>query len=170
MTGKVPMLLFVSLDDVFVSRYAGWLTSDPQMSGAGVMAGPFRLSLLALVLFLYIGYTDAVSLRIPDRAAGLLFLLGCVSLAKGYGSFPADLIAGASLALPMLLTDLIRRGSFGMGDIKLCLAAGPLLGWERLFFGGLYGLILLQRKSKQDVFPLGPFLLAGFTWMLVMGG
>ena len=76
----------------------------------------------------------------------------------------------------MLLTDLIKRGSFGMGDVKLCLAAGPLLGWEGLFFGGLYGLVaagffgaaglLLQRKSREDVFPLGPFLLIGFTVML----
>ena len=125
---------------------------------------------------------DIRDLILPDRHNGLLFLLSSCHLllvCLHRGSFSGALLwalAGvAFLSLPLMLFSLLLPGSFGGGDVKLAAAAGPLLG-PAILTGGLiglllaggYGLLLLLsgHAKKEEVFPLGPFLLAGFILVL----
>lgn len=87
-------------------------------------------------------------------------------------------IIGA-VALPglMLLINLLMKGAFGGGDIKLSGALGMAYGWHDagngILFGillsGFCGIILLvtKRKKLNERFPLGPFLAIGMICIVV---
>jgi leader peptidase (prepilin peptidase)/N-methyltransferase len=121
---------------------------------------------------------DAEVHRLPDRltypAAGGTWLLGVAALA-GAGPAPwlraaaAGLVLGAAFAATTLL--LGRRG-FGLGDAKLALGAGALLGWYgwsvlvlglvvACILSGVVGLALLaaRRVRWSSHLPFGPFLI-----------
>ncbi|MFU8872284.1 prepilin peptidase [Micromonospora sp. SL4-19] len=131
---------------------------------------------------------DAAVHRLPDRltypaAAGVWALLGMAALA-GAGPAPwlrataAGLVLGAGFAATTLL--LGRRG-FGLGDAKLALGAGALLGWYGwpvLVFGlalavtlsavvGL-GLLAARRVRWSSHLPFGPFLILGTALALLL--
>ena len=81
------------------------------------------------------------------------------------------LLLGILLALPMLISAVMKEGSIGGADIKLTGASGFLLGLERGLVGLIAGLILavainmIYRKVKKldtkAAFPLVPHLAAG---------
>jgi len=81
------------------------------------------------------------------------------------------------MSLPMFLANLLRQDSFGGGDIKMCGAAGFLLGAPQVLTGSMIGLLcagvyggvvlLLKIKKPKDTFPLGPFLSFGFIAMML---
>ncbi|MGH3682285.1 MAG: prepilin peptidase, partial [Natronosporangium sp.] len=83
----------------------------------------------------------------------------------------AALACGLAFALVTLL--LGARG-FGLGDAKLALGAGALLGWLgwSAVVAGLFlaflgsgltaaGLLAARRVTRRDTLPFGPFLAAG---------
>ncbi|MDG4803776.1 A24 family peptidase [Micromonospora sp. WMMD980] len=131
---------------------------------------------------------DAASHRLPDRltwpaAAGVWALLGVTALA---GSGPASWLraveAGLALAAGFAVTTLLfgRRG-FGLGDAKLALGAGALLGWHgwpvllaglvlAMTLAGVAGLALLavRRLRWSSDLPFGPFLVLGTAATLVL--
>ncbi|MFG2054145.1 prepilin peptidase [Micromonospora sp. NPDC048930] len=131
---------------------------------------------------------DAAVHRLPDRltwpaAAGAWALLGTAALA-GAGSAPwlrataAGLVLGAGFAATTLL--LGRRG-FGLGDAKLALGVGALLGWYgwsalvtglvlSLALSALVGLALLaaRRVRWSSHLPFGPFLIAATALTLLL--
>ncbi|MEH0842462.1 A24 family peptidase [Micromonospora sp. CPCC 205711] len=131
---------------------------------------------------------DLAVRRLPDRltlpaAAGTVLLLG-VAAATGVGSGPwlRALAAGAGLALAFAATTLLfgRRG-FGLGDAKLALSVGALLGWygwPTLVVGlvltsvlsGVVGLALLlaRRVRWSSHLPFGPFLVLGTAAALLL--
>lgn len=83
------------------------------------------------------------------------------------------------MSLPMICTNLVRADSFGGGDIKMCGAAGFLLGGTQtiagsllaLLLAGLYGgvALLLKIKKPKDTFALGPFLSFGYITVMLGG-
>ncbi|MEU5943440.1 A24 family peptidase [Micromonospora sp. NPDC047548] len=119
--------------------------------------------------------------RLPDRftwpaAAGTAALLGVAAL-TGPGPTPwlRAMTAGAGLGLAFAATTLLlgRRG-FGLGDAKLALSVGVLLGWYGwpVLVAGLLltfalsavvslGLLLARRVSWSSHLPFGPFLILG---------
>ncbi|MEU4639832.1 A24 family peptidase [Micromonospora sp. NPDC023814] len=123
-------------------------------------------------------FVDTAVHRLPDRltwpaAAGTWLLLGVAALA---GAGPAPWLrataAGVALALFFATTTLLlgRRG-FGLGDAKLALGAGALLGWYgwavpvaglllALLLSGVVGVALLaaRRVGWRSHLPFGPFL------------
>lgn len=131
---------------------------------------------------------DAAVHRLPDRltwsaAAGTGALLGVAAL-TGAGSTPwlrataAGLLLGASFAATTLL--LGRRG-FGLGDAKLAVGVGVLLGWYgwpvlvtglvlSLALSALAGLALLvtRRVRWSSHLPFGPFLVAATALTLLL--
>nr|WP_244162141.1 A24 family peptidase [Micromonospora eburnea] len=131
---------------------------------------------------------DAAVHRLPDRltypaAAGVSALLGVAALA-GPGPAPwlratmAGLALGAGFAGTTLL--LGRRG-FGLGDAKLALGAGALLGWYgwavlvvglllAVTLSGLVGLALLaaRRVRWSSHLPFGPFLILATAVTLIL--
>lgn len=131
---------------------------------------------------------DAAVCRLPDRltwpaAAGTWLLLGLAALA-GAGPAPwlRATVAGVALALFFATTTLLlgRRG-FGLGDAKLALGVGALLGWYgwavpvaglvlALLLSGAVGVALLaaRRVGWRSHLPFGPFLVLGALAALVL--
>ncbi len=123
--------------------------------------------LLCLIAFSFIVifFADLHYGLIPDE---MLILSGLAGLAIS----PAYLLIGLATSLGFFLVVLITwfRG-MGLGDVKLALVMGLLLGWPNILValwvafvsGGLVAtLLLLLKKTKLSAtIPLGPFLIVG---------
>ncbi|MEV4821848.1 A24 family peptidase [Micromonospora sp. NPDC049274] len=126
--------------------------------------------------------------RLPDRltlpaAAGTWLLLGAAALAAAeVGPWLRAVAAGAGLALFFASSTLLlgRRG-FGLGDAKLALSVGALLGWYgwSVLLLGLFlafglsalvslGLLAARRARWSTHLPFGPFLLLGTVGALLL--
>ncbi|SBT53798.1 prepilin peptidase [Micromonospora narathiwatensis] len=131
---------------------------------------------------------DAAVHRLPDRltypaAAGVWALLGVAALAgAGAGPWLRAIVAGLALGAGFAGTTLLlgRRG-FGLGDAKLALGAGALLGWYgwpvlvvglvlAVTLSGLIGLALLaaRRVRWSSHLPFGPFLILATALTLLL--
>lgn len=133
-------------------------------------------------------FIDLAVHRLPDRltlpaAAGTWLLLGLAAL-TGAGAAPwlRAIAAGLGLALFFATTTLLlgNRG-FGIGDAKLALSAGALLGWYgwsvpvlglllALTLSGLVALALLvsRRAHWSSHLPFGPYLVLGGLGALLL--
>ncbi|RQX11848.1 prepilin peptidase [Micromonospora ureilytica] len=154
-------------------------------------AGPSGWALPALIWWL--GWTipavlvDLAVRRLPDRltlpaAAGTWLLLGVAALDADPGHWLRAVIGGTGLALFFASTAvLLGRRGFGLGDAKLALSVGALLGWYGwpvLAFGLLLtfglsalvslGLLATRRANWSTHLPFGPFLLLGTTAALLL--
>ncbi|MFV2102457.1 prepilin peptidase [Micromonospora sp. LOL_024] len=133
-------------------------------------------------------FVDFAVHRLPDRltwpaAAGTWLLLGGAALA---GAGPAPWLrataAGVGLALFFAASTLLlgARG-FGIGDAKLALSAGTLLGWYgwsvsvlglvlALTLSGVValGLLLSGRARWSSHLPFGPYLVLGAIGALLL--
>lgn len=133
-------------------------------------------------------FVDAAVHRLPDRltwpaAIGVQALLGVAALAAaGPAPWLRAAAAGAGLALCFAATTVVfgRRG-FGLGDAKLALGAGALLGWYgwpvlvlgvlvTFAFSALTSLALLlaRRVRWSSHLPFGPFLVLGTVVTLLL--
>ncbi|WP_328341317.1 A24 family peptidase [Micromonospora sp. NBC_00421] len=134
---------------------------------------------------------DVAVHRLPDRltwpaAIGTWALLGVAALTgvDGAGPWLRAVAAGAALGLAFATTTLLlgRRG-FGLGDAKLALGVGALLGWQGwgLLVTGLVLTFLLsalvsvallasRRVGWSSHLPFGPFLVAGTCAALLLPG
>ncbi|WP_346117458.1 A24 family peptidase [Micromonospora coerulea] len=131
---------------------------------------------------------DAAVHRLPDRlsypaAAGAWALLGLTALTgAGAGPWLRATLAGLGLALAFAATTLLlgSRG-FGLGDAKLALSAGALLGWYgwpvvlaglvlAFTLSALVSLALLatRRACWSSHLPFGPFLILATTLALLL--
>ncbi|MFI5926601.1 prepilin peptidase [Micromonospora sp. NPDC051543] len=156
-----------------------------------VLVGPPLGALPAVAWWL--GWTlpavlvDLAVHRLPDRltlpaAGGTWLLLGVAALAgAGAGPWVRAVAAGTGLALLFAASTLLlgRRG-FGLGDAKLALGVGALLGWYGwpvLVLGLLLtfglsalvslGLLVARRVRWTTHLPFGPFLLLGTAGALL---
>ena len=87
----------------------------------------------------------------------------------------AGLAAAAFLALPLIF----RRDAMGMGDIKLAVLLGAIVGWD-VFGAIIIGCIAmlpfaLQMRLNQGslrgaTLPFGPFLALGTVLVMMLGG
>jgi leader peptidase (prepilin peptidase)/N-methyltransferase len=128
-----------------------------------------------------LSFVDLAVHRLPDRltlpaAAWVLVWLGVDAWLDetGAGWLRALLVAaGCGLGFALITLAFGARG-FGLGDAKMALGAGALLGWlgwtalvAGLFLSflasGLTATVLLvaRRVGRKDTLPFGPFLAAG---------
>ncbi|MEU7931636.1 prepilin peptidase [Micromonospora echinofusca] len=160
--------------------------------GALVLLGPPAPVLAATAWWLAwavpLVFVDAAVHRLPDRltwpaAGGTWLLLGLAAVAgAGPGPWLRATAAGVALALFFASTTLLlgRRG-FGLGDAKLALGVGALLGWYgwavpvaglvcALLLAGAVGVALLatRRVGWRSDLPFGPFLVLGALAALLL--
>jgi leader peptidase (prepilin peptidase)/N-methyltransferase len=147
-------------------------------AGQAAVGAVFSTLLLALV------FTDIERRLLPDRivlpgmvmAAGLAWLLpGMSALDTFYGG-----LVGLGIAVALILASLpFGAGAFGMGDAKVILLLGILLGpssvvvavFASTLSSGLFAVVLLatRRRRLGDYLPHGPFLVMGGLIGLLWG-
>lgn len=143
--------------------------------------------LLVGVLLLVIFVADWLFMVIPDLAVfsllGLIIIyrLGLVLLGimKLQDLMMTIIVATVFTLFFWFLWWVTKGKGFGLGDVKLMLPLGLLLGWPRslvgVFFAFILGavtgimLILIRKKKIGQVIPFGPFLVVGGVIGLVWG-
>lgn len=133
-------------------------------------------------------FIDLAVHRLPDRltlpAAGwVLAWLGVAALTGG-GAWLRATAAAAACGLGFALFALLPRAmGYGLGDAKLMLSVGALLGWlgwTAVLFGLFLaflasalvalGLLVTRRIRWRDPVPFGPYLIFGTLVTLVWVG
>lgn len=109
---------------------------------------------------------------LPNRiVVPTLFVVLLAQLAIDPGRYPEFVLSAFGAGLFLLLPSIIRRGAIGMGDVKLGVLLGAVLGklvaaalTIGLLGAGAAALLLVAARSraalKQEL-PLGPFLAGG---------
>jgi len=127
----------------------------------------------------YVSWTDIRTRRIPNVVVGPAAVVALLATPWTVGVLPA--ILGAVVApLPLIVGRYVSGAhQVGMGDIKLAIFIGLILGAPLALWGVLLSLILslivggigvlrgiYTRRSKL---PFGPFLAAGTLPLLLLG-
>jgi leader peptidase (prepilin peptidase)/N-methyltransferase len=158
----------------------------------GVDADPLVLLARFFVYFHFLGTLLVLSgidldhMLIPDRitypAVPIFFLCGVLL----HDVPVADLVVGMIVGYGMVLliseffSWILKRDAMGMGDAKLLMLVGALLGWKAVLitfftapFAGLFIIVpmkLVQRKQVTGVeVPYGPFLAMAAAAYLFFG-
>lgn len=175
-------------------RKVDWRTVVCGVVGAvalGLLPQRFGGDTLALAVFgawlvtLIVGLaTDLDQRLLPDELTlpvipvALLYAVSGLNPLVGGGlvlAIAAAVLIPAVLYLPSIP---FGAGAFGMGDVKLLIGVGLLLGGDRALGGTLFGLILAgvvlavllvtRRIGRKSYVPFGPFLILGALWAVLI--
>lgn len=138
-------------------------------SGAAMLAA--TLSLAAVSVLLVLAAIDSRTMILPDMF--IIILTGVIVLqllASGLFSVSSVMGAAVGASFLLLLWLLTKRQGIGLGDVKLAIPLGLLVGWPGIISllllafisGGLWGMYLLAlaRATRKTAVPFGPFLVA----------
>lgn len=167
-TGVIFVALFLKFQDIFFSN---------------TLIFSFTYAYYAVVfsLLVVIAVYDLRHKIIPDA---LSFILGILSFAglfffNSYGFYPhlpsiLEFLSGILIALPFLLFWLVSSGRWmGLGDAKLAIGLGWLLGLSRalsgvvlaFWLGAIVGLSLVifskKKYGMKSEIPFAPYLILG---------
>jgi leader peptidase (prepilin peptidase) / N-methyltransferase len=184
-------------DEEFVAgRAPGWRTVACVVIGAAALGG------------VALRYTDPVAAAVTEAYAVALVLLLATDLDQRllpnvitYPAIPVALavtVLGLNPAIPVtaipiaiavtlaidgllfLFSVPFGVGAIGLGDLKLLLSAGIVLGGYGLIttvvrsalLAGVVIVVLLvtRRVGLRDFVPYGPFIIVGVLWTLLGGG
>ena len=167
-----PAIAAVASAMVIVAAGMPWL-----MTATWLLLTPIGVALAAI---------DLSVQRLPDvltlpAALVAVLLLGVWAITDG-GSVITIVASAVGLCAAYLVMHLVTRGGMGMGDVKLALALGALLGalgvaavivatMLAFILGGLASAVLLLRRraSRGATIPFGPFMLIGAVATLPLG-
>lgn len=170
------------------------LTAAPALGAATSIPETIAASawFLALAWFaaasIALAAIDLDTHRLPNAIVypTILMSLGTALIAAGVTLDPALAVRalGGAIALSggYLLLALAWKGGMGLGDVKLAVAIGALLGWvgwgalavgafAAFLVGGLVAIILMvtRRVNRRGGIPFGPWMLAG-AWIGIIVG
>lgn len=140
---------------------------------------PVKLLLLTIIL-LMISAIDWKWMIIPNSLTVAVALIAVWSCASEELPNMAERAAGCfQISVPMILLNCAVKNCFGFGDVKLCMAAGFLLGAKGILLtmfiavltGGCYAVALLikDKRNRSRRIPFGPFLALGIWISYVFG-
>jgi len=159
----------------------------PCLTGVGLVLAylEFRFSwqlVLAcafIAVMVMIAFIDFYFMIIPNKIvlpAALIGLAAAIVLRPD--KWWHFLMAAVGSALFLLILAVIWPGGMGMGDVKLALLMGGVLGifvvvamFLAFLLGALVGLALIasKRKTRKDAIPFGPYLALGSVVALLYG-
>lgn len=166
-TGLIFAILFVKFQDVFFSSTL-------------IFAITYAYYCVMFSLLVVVAVYDLKHKIIPDILSlvfGVLAFLGIFLFSNLVFSIHLpnifEIASGVIIALPFALTWLLSRGAWmGLGDAKLAVGLGYLLGLTRavsgvvlaFWSGAIIGIILIifskNHKMKSEI-PFAPFLVLG---------
>jgi leader peptidase (prepilin peptidase)/N-methyltransferase len=149
-----------------------------------VRSGPSVWSAVAAAaagVLVWVGAIDLETRLLPNRivlpATGIVL---AASLFLGPGGFAEHAVAAIAAGGFMFVAAAIRPGDLGMGDVKLALLLGALLGrsvttalavgFALLLVPAVYQVARHGRAGLRRHIPLGPFLAAGAVATLLLQG
>lgn len=145
--------------------------------GVAVAAMPEGAGIVLLVTpFAVAAAIDVKTRRIPNALTlGTLALALTAAILDGQGG---NAVMGAVAALATgIALQLLARGSFGFGDVKLMAGAGATAGLTHVadflfamaLTGGAFALLLvLIRRTRRTTMPYGPAIAAGTLVVLLV--
>ncbi len=140
---------------------------------------PYLLFITSLLIAIFV--IDLENMLIPDELVFLGLLVSVILLFfVGPNPLFRNLTSGFVAAFIFLLLHLITKGKgMGLGDFKLAIFVGTVLGFKLLipwfFLSFVIGailasiLILLGRARLKDKVAFGPFMIVSFFINLVFG-
>lgn len=149
--------------------------------GADPVILPYLVAAASLVA---VSAIDLAYYRIPDlivfpTLAACLVLIGAISISWGAADDALTaVVGGLGYFLFLFIAHLISPRGMGMGDVKLALVLGLILGWispalvllgllVSCLIGSVVGAIVLAVRRRNSGFPFGPSL-AGGTMLAVV--
>ncbi|MEK9182532.1 MAG: prepilin peptidase [Patescibacteria group bacterium] len=167
MTGLISVFLFLKFQYMF---YVNTL----------IFTGIYAYYMFMFSLLLVIAVYDLKHKIIPDKLSLLfgIFAFSGLFIFTSYGFLPhipsiVELLSGVLIALPFALFWLISKGTWmGLGDAKLALGLGWLLGLSRalsglviaFWSGAILGVILIvvsRKYGMKSEISFAPFLVLG---------
>ena len=175
-------------------RAVDWRTATVALVGAlafGLLPIRFGSDSVALVIFgawfvtLVLGLaTDLDQRLLPDVLTLPVIPVALVYALTGTNPLVGDevvLAIVAAVAIPALLylpSIPFGAGAFGLGDVKLLIGVGLLVGGSRalgsvfvaLLLAGVVLAVLLatRRIGRRTYIPFGPFFIAGALWAVLI--
>lgn len=168
-----------------------WVLSSAGMAAITAVVGatwllPAHLVFVALTTVLVV--TDLDEKLIPNRllypgTAVVGALLGIGAVVEGrLPDLGRGVLAGLGYFGVLLLVAILSRGGFGMGDVKMAVVIGLILGFwgwrvlaQGLFLTGIIGgipalwMMATGKAGKGDELPYGPAMILGAWIGLVVG-
>jgi leader peptidase (prepilin peptidase)/N-methyltransferase len=176
-------------------RPIDWRTVAVAIAGALALAllvdrlrgDPAALVYIGVVVLLLVLLfaTDLDQRLLPDVVTLPLVGYALVGFVAGVGPFvrtPEDLlwaaVAGVALPAGLLVVSIpFGAGAIGIGDLKLLLGVGLIVGATRIVATVIVGavaaavaiviLLAARRISLKSYVPYGPFLIAGALWAML---
>ncbi|MBA3944835.1 MAG: prepilin peptidase [Herpetosiphonaceae bacterium] len=135
------------------------------------------LYIVYTAVLLYVSWTDIQTRRIPNHAVIPAILLAMFAMRWTIG-LPSALLGGVIAPLPLIAARFLTGANkMGMGDIKLAIFVGLILGYQLALWGVALGLVLSLlfgflgvargKYTLQSKLPFGPFLAAGTLPLLL---
>jgi prepilin signal peptidase PulO-like enzyme (type II secretory pathway) len=144
----------------------------------GCLGGFFATVFLTLTL------TDIDQRLLPNRIVYPSILLAIAVSWAWPDSSAVDVLAGGLVAIGIAAALLILSlpfgaGAFGLGDVKMIVLIGFVVGWPAVVVGIVIGtiaaavfsgvMIITRMMSRKDAIPHGPFLALGAVVALFWG-
>lgn len=131
-------------------------------------------------VFVLCSATDLMSYRVPNAVTYPAILIALALGLVAAEADPADVVAGGLLAGGLLFVPALLTSSMGMGDAKLALFAGLLLGLRAVvpalllmaISGGIVAGVLLafRLRPRGAPMPYAPFIALGAVVTLLLAG
>ena len=128
--------------------------------------------IILLQILLYASVSDIQTHEVKDFISVLIFITGFIGVTLS--DIPMMLFSGLAIGGVLLICAIVSRNRLGGADVKLSAACAFLLGFSKSIAGLVIGLfvsvivnliIQKQKKSKNQPFPLVPYLSIGFMLM-----
>ncbi len=174
--GWQALAVEVGMAVLFVLSYLCW----PHGLESSLELSLFVLWLLQLVVLGALLIYDLRWMLLPDKLVIVLVGLALLELALRLATQPfGDVVASAGLGLIPItgvygVLYLVSRGAWvGLGDVKLGVYMGLVLGWQKallvLMLANVIGFIILVpgllsgKVDRKSHVPFGPFLIVAFV-------
>lgn len=132
-----------------------------------------------ICVMIVIAFIDLDHMIIPNVIVLPAALVGlAASIAFDPARWWVYLVAAVGSSLFLFVLAMIWPGGMGMGDVKLALLMGAVLGavvvvafFLAFLVGAVVGLVLIltKRKGRKDAIPFGPYLALGSVIALLYG-